>query len=57
MDRSPDSIKLNDEEVAKTLPAGAVGSAAIFTEHVKPSHIIRRVLQRQTAILNYVVPF
>jgi multidrug resistance efflux pump len=50
-------IKLDDGEVARTLPAGAVGSAAIFTEHVKPSHIIRRVLLRQTAILNYVVPF
>jgi RND family efflux transporter MFP subunit len=39
------------------LPAGATGTAAIFTDHVKVSHIIRRVLLRQVAILNYINPF
>ena len=39
-------------------PAGrCAGDAAIFTEHVKAAHIIRKVLLRQIAILNYVVPF
>ena len=42
---------------ARRLPAGATGTAAIFTEHVKVAHVIRRVLLRQIAILNYVNPF
>jgi multidrug resistance efflux pump len=50
-------VKLDDAEAAKSLPAGAAGIAAIFTAHIKPSHIIRRVLLRQVAILNYVNPF
>jgi len=50
-------VKLNDQAFAATLPAGSVGDAAIFTEHVQPAHVIRKVLLRQVAILNYVVPF
>ena len=50
-------VRLDEEEVAKRLPAGATGTAAIFTEAVKPTHIIRKVLLRQIAILNYVNPF
>jgi RND family efflux transporter MFP subunit len=50
-------IKLDDPEVARRLPAGSSGLAAIFTERVKASHVIRQVLLRQTAILNYVNPF
>jgi RND family efflux transporter MFP subunit len=50
-------VKLDDDRLAASLPAGAIGDAAIFTDHVKPAHIIRKVLLRQTAILNYVLPF
>lgn len=50
-------VKLDDEDIAKKLPAGATGTAAIYTDHVKVSHIIRRVLLRQEAILNYIFPF
>ena len=50
-------VKLDDDDFAKKLPAGATGTAAIYTEHVKVSHIIRRVLLRQEAILNYINPF
>ena len=50
-------VKLDDDDFAQKLPAGATGTAAIYTEHVKPSHIIRRVLLRQEAILNYINPF
>jgi hypothetical protein len=32
-------------------------TAAIYTEHVKATHIIRRVILRQLGILNYVNPF
>jgi RND family efflux transporter MFP subunit len=50
-------VKLDDQEVAQRLPAGSTGLAAIFTDHVKASHVIRKVVLRQTAILNYVNPF
>lgn len=50
-------VKLDDQELSKLLPAGSTGTAAIFTEAVKPTHIIRKVLLRQIAILNYVNPF
>lgn len=50
-------IKLDDADVARLLPAGAVGDAAIFTERVQVAHVIRRVLLRQIAIMNYILPF
>ena len=50
-------VKLDDTDLARRLPAGSTGTAAIFTEAVKPTHIIRKVLLRQIAILNYVDPF
>jgi RND family efflux transporter MFP subunit len=50
-------VKLDDTAFANRLPAGSTGTAAIFTDHVKPAHMIRKVLLRQLAILNYVNPF
>jgi RND family efflux transporter MFP subunit len=50
-------VKLDDAEVARNLPAGATGTAAIYTDHMKPTHIVRRVILRQVAIINYVNPF
>ena len=50
-------IRLDDQEFANRLPAGATGDAAIYTEHVKVAHIIRKVVLRQTAIMNYIIPF
>jgi len=50
-------VKLDDANAAQSLPAGTVGTAAIFTGHVRASHIIRRVLLRQISILNYLNPF
>jgi RND family efflux transporter MFP subunit len=49
-------VRLDDKAFTERLPAGATGTAAVFTEHVKVSHIIRRVLLRQVAILNYINP-
>ena len=34
-----------------------MGTVAIFTDRVKAAHFIRKVLLRQTAILNYINPF
>jgi RND family efflux transporter MFP subunit len=50
-------VRLDDAELARRLPAGSTGTAVIFTDAVKPTHIIRKVLLRQIAILNYVNPF
>jgi RND family efflux transporter MFP subunit len=50
-------VALDDQEAAKQLPAGSTGQAAIYTDHVNASHVIRKVLLRQIAILNYVNPF
>jgi multidrug resistance efflux pump len=50
-------VVFDDAALARSLPAGSVGTAAIFTERVTASHLIRRVLLRQQAILNYVLPF
>jgi hypothetical protein len=50
-------VKLDDQQLADSLPAGTAGTAAIYTDHVRPTHIIRKVLLRQVAILNYVNPF
>ena len=50
-------VKLDDSKLAAGLPAGTVGAAAIYTPRIKPAHIIRKVILRQIAILNYVNPF
>lgn len=48
---------LDDPAIGQGLPAGATGTVAIFTDHIKAAHAVRRVVLRQTAILNYVNPF
>ncbi len=50
-------IALDDADVVKRLPAGSTGTAAIFTDHVKPTHVIRKVMLRMQAIFNYINPF
>jgi RND family efflux transporter MFP subunit len=50
-------VRLDDADFAKRLPAGSAGTAAIYTDHVKPTHVVRRVILRQFAILNYINPF
>jgi multidrug resistance efflux pump len=50
-------VRLDDAAAARNLPAGSAGQAAIFTDRVTTSHLIRKVLLRQIAILNYINPF
>lgn len=50
-------LRLDDEESAKALPVGAAGTAVIFTDRAVPTQIVRRIILRQIAILNYVNPF
>jgi len=48
---APDNpVKLTD------LPGGAVGSAAIYTDHTQMTHIIRRVEMRMKSWMNYIIP-
>jgi hypothetical protein len=39
------------------MPGGSVGSAAIYTESVKATHIIRKVMVRMDAWLRYLLPY
>jgi RND family efflux transporter MFP subunit len=50
-------VSMDDAAVAAQLPVGATGEAAIYTNSVKLTHIIRRVMIRMTAWLNYINPF
>jgi RND family efflux transporter MFP subunit len=50
-------IRLDDPTVMDGLPAGSTALAAIYTNHVQASHVIRKVLLRQSAFVNYVNPF
>jgi multidrug resistance efflux pump len=49
-------LNLDDAELAANLPPGSVGSFAIYTTRMKAAHVIRRVMIRMTAIMNYVKP-
>jgi len=50
-------LSLTDTAMAASLPAGATGDVAIYTDKGSASHIIRKVMIRTTAILNYINPF
>jgi hypothetical protein len=50
-------VDLDDRAIAALVPAGATGEAAIYTQSASPTHIIRRVMIRMTAYLNYFLPF
>ena len=50
-------VKLDDPTVAASLPAGTTGEAAIYTDSVRPTHLIRQVMIRMSTYLDYVMPF
>lgn len=50
-------LKLTDRpDLYSEIPAGAGGTAAIYTASVQPTHIIRKVMIRMDAWLNYIIP-
>lgn len=49
-------IDLDDPDVAAGLQPGTVGSVAIYTTKVTMAHVIRRVMIRMDAIMNYFKP-
>lgn len=50
-------VDLNDQAFAQSLPMGATGTAAIYTDRGAVSRPIRKILLRQMSILDYVIPF
>jgi hypothetical protein len=50
-------VKLDNLDFVNRLPAGSAGAAVIYTGHLKPTRVVRRVILRQIAILNYINPF
>lgn len=49
-------ILLDDPDGMEALRPGAVGVATVYTDSVKPTHIIRRMMIRMQSIMNYVIP-
>ena len=49
-------LKLDDPELEGGLIPGSVGSVAIYTSKARAAHIIRKVMLRMDAIMNYVSP-
>ena len=53
--RFPVKLLVAERDRALFLAAGARGAAAIYTDHLGPLHIIRKVLLRVGSYLNYVI--
>lgn len=47
-------IRLDDEQLARTLPLGAAGTTAIYTEFGKPFHVISKIALRMKGWLYYL---
>ena len=50
-------LEIDDPARAAALPAGSSGQAAIYTSEAKMAHVIRKVMIRMQAWMNYIVPF
>ena len=50
-------LELDDPARANSIPAGATGQVAIYTDKIKMAHIIRKVMLRMTAWMNFILPF
>jgi len=49
-------LELDDASMLPGLPVGATGTGAIYTDKGLPTQIIRRVMVRMDAIINYLSP-
>ncbi|MGI9522306.1 MAG: HlyD family secretion protein [Hyphomicrobiaceae bacterium] len=49
-------VELDENQEGDALPAGTVGTAAIYTDSASMTHIIRKVMLRMESFVNYVVP-
>jgi multidrug resistance efflux pump len=53
--RFPVKIDIAEEDRELFLAAGAVGHAAIYTHHLEPIHILRKVILRVGSYTNYLI--
>ena len=53
--RFPVKLTVDEKDAELFLAAGAVGHGAIYTEHVAVIHIIRKVILRVGAKLDYLI--
>jgi len=53
--RFPVKLLVSDKDKELFLAAGATGAAALYTKHLGPVHIIRKVLMRVESYLDYVI--
>jgi multidrug resistance efflux pump len=50
-------LQLEDESIQlEDIPGGAAGTAAIYTDSVEATHVIRRVMMRMETWMNYLLP-
>ncbi len=49
-------VDLDDPDIARSLPSGAVGTAAIYTGVFELSYMIRKTMMRMDAWLAYIIP-
>jgi multidrug resistance efflux pump len=54
---SLDDLSVLEDLALDMIPGGAVGTGAIYTSSVKATHVIRRVMVRMEAWMNYVNPY
>ena len=50
-------VDFDDKSVERELPAGAAGTATIYTDSAGMTHIIRKVMIRMESFLNYINPW
>ena len=50
-------LKLEDQSLMNSLPAGAIGDVAIYSNTGAATHLIRKVMIRMESFMNYIIPF
>jgi RND family efflux transporter MFP subunit len=50
-------VALDDKALVGSLVSGSTADAAIFTDRLRVTHVIRKIILRQIAIVNYIYPF
>jgi multidrug resistance efflux pump len=53
--RFPVKLIVSEHDKGLFLAAGARGATAIYTEHIKPVHLVRKVLLRVSSYLDYLI--
>jgi multidrug resistance efflux pump len=50
-------VELDDKDFASRLTVGGTADAAIFTDRLRITHVVRKIILRMTSIINYINPF